>query len=165
NYILYIFSFPPRRSSDLHEHPAGGGLPATGLADEAQALPRGDLEADPVDGVDELGRPAEQPPRDREVLLEVADLEQRLGADGRDGHRSRASSRSGTCSQCQQATRCPPPMSASGGSSMAQRSVANGHRGWKRQPVGGASKSGGSPSSGANCRRGPVIDGVDFKSR
>ena len=55
--------------------------------------------------------------------------------------------------------------SSSGGSSNTHCSVANGHRGWKRQPVGGFTRSGGSPSNGASWRRGPVIEGVDLRSK
>ncbi len=50
----------------------------------------------------------------------------------------------------------PAPKSSLGGSSFAQMSVANGHRGWKRHPLGGSIRLGGSPTSGASLRRGPL---------
>src|SRR5262245_41196972 len=49
------------------------------------------------------------------------------------------------CSQ--QAANRPPASGTSGGSSSLQRSNAYGHRGWKRQPVGGRPGSGTSPGS------------------
>ena len=65
------------RLVQLHEHPARRRLAAPGLPDQAEALAGRDLEADAVDGVDEVGRRAEEPARDREPHLEVRDLEER----------------------------------------------------------------------------------------
>ena len=57
---------------------AGRGLAGAGLADEAERLALADLEADAVHGPDEVDRPVDQQARlDREVLLEVGDLEER----------------------------------------------------------------------------------------
>ena len=54
----------------------GRGLAAAGLADQAERLALVDLEADAVDGLDLADHAAQQPALDREVLLEVAHLEQ-----------------------------------------------------------------------------------------
>src|SRR5690606_19845124 len=48
-------------------------------------------------------------------------------------------------SYSQQAAHWPSARSKRGGSSVRQRSMAWGQRGWKRQPVGGAMREGGSP--------------------
>ena len=139
------------RLHQLDQHPPGGGLAAPRLPHQPEALTEGDVEADPVHGVDEIGGGAEQPPGDGELSLQVLHLEERWVHRGqrrgccRGGHRRSASSSTGTSSQCQQATRCPGRTSSRGGSSTVHFSVANGHRGWNRQPVGGWSRSGGSP--------------------
>ena len=51
-----------------------------------------------------------------------------------------------------QATKLPPPISSNTGSSILQRSRACGHRVWKRQPEGGLSGLGTSPSSSRRSR-------------
>jgi hypothetical protein len=95
------------RLVQLHEHPARRRLAAPGLPDQSEALAGRDLEADAVDGVDEVRRRAEEPTRDRESHLEVCDLEERwpagrlrsrLGDRARRRHRWRACSSSGTWS-------------------------------------------------------------------
>ena len=70
---------PGRRGQQPGDHPAGGRLAAAGLADQAQARARLQVEADAVDGLDHLLRPAQTGGfLDREVHLQVADLQQRL---------------------------------------------------------------------------------------
>ena len=61
------------------DEPGGGGLATAGFADDAQGLALGHREADPIDGMDELLRPFEGATAHREMLLEVAHDEQRLG--------------------------------------------------------------------------------------
>src|SRR5688500_6822350 len=49
----------------------------------------------------------------------------------------------------------------SSGSSVRQRSITSGHRGWKRHPGGGLRISGGDPGMPVSLRRGPVSDGKE----
>ena len=51
----------------------------------------------------------------------------------------------------QQAAHWPSARSKRGGSSVRQRSIAFGQRGWKRQPAGGAISEGGSPLPVSSC--------------
>ena len=114
------------------------------------------------------GHPAlqDRPGGDRELLDQVAHLEQRRsagaapswasgrpgGAGGRvgDGLRagavpSAAPAPAGPSTGCQQENRCARVSPVSGGSSVRHRSVARLHRGANRQPGGGLARSGGSP--------------------
>ena len=80
-----------RRLDQAEQEPAHGRLPAAGFADEPERLAAADLEVDPVHGLHEPDRALEDPAPDREVLDEVADLdERRLAAD-----RSRGTSHAG----------------------------------------------------------------------
>ena len=45
-----------------------------------------------------------------------------------------------------------------------QTVIALGQRGWKRQPVGGAMRSGGEPGMPVSLRFSPLIDGNEFMS-
>ena len=58
-------------------------LAAAGLADDREASRPADVEVDAVDGLDRADLALEQPPRDREVLYQALDLEQRLRRSGR----------------------------------------------------------------------------------
>ena len=130
-------------------------LPQPGLADEAERLALRDRQVDPVDGAQHLGRQPAQPPggaaAQREVHLEAADVEQRLG-------RRAIAAVSHRRSPARGARRPRRPRgagSASRGRRRARRSgnrVARGsrpgrtpQRGWKRQPGGGEARSGGVP--------------------
>src|SRR5690606_10610646 len=124
----------------LDQHASGGGLAAPRLPDQTQTFARGDLEADAIDGMYELGRSSEESARNGKALLEVSDLDQRLGVYRmleRGRHFFSASFRAGTSSWFQHATLRLGMISTSGGSSVTHFSVANGQRGWKRQPAGG----------------------------
>ena len=91
-----------RRVEQPGDQPPGGGLAAAGLADQAQAPPRGDLERDPVDGLHLADRAPEQPRgAHREVLREVGDLEDRRRVVARpDASGQRATSGVGHGSHC-----------------------------------------------------------------
>src|SRR5262249_15143768 len=56
----------------------GGGFAAAALADQCQGLALGDREADVIDGADVPDRLLKETAPDREELLKVLDLEQRL---------------------------------------------------------------------------------------
>ncbi len=69
---------PRRRLQQAHDRPAERRLATSGLADEAEGLARLDGEADVVDGPHPGNLTVEEDARlDREVLDDVADLEQR----------------------------------------------------------------------------------------
>src|SRR5260221_2388876 len=65
------------RLDQLEDRFPRGRLAAAGLADEAERLARGDVEADAVDGVDLADGARQQSLAHREMLLEAVDLEQR----------------------------------------------------------------------------------------
>src|SRR6185312_5769968 len=66
----------------VEDRPAGGRLAAAGLADQPERLAREQGQVDPVDRLDVADRTADQAlALDREVFLQAADLEHRLGAD------------------------------------------------------------------------------------
>ena len=83
-----------RRLEQLGDHPPGRGLAAAGLADQAQRLAGLDVEVHAVDGLDRADLALQHALADREVLLQPAHRQQRLGvsrvAAGADG-RSRRS--------------------------------------------------------------------------
>src|SRR5262249_23131225 len=82
---------PARRPLELQDAAAGGGLAAAGLAHEAERLASPQREADPVHRPHGTGAAPEQPAADREVLDEIAHLEQDVAlADGAGGRRRRA---------------------------------------------------------------------------
>ena len=74
-----------RRVHQAQQQAGGRGLAATRLAHEAERLAAHDVERDAVDGLDGADLPAEEPGVDREVLVEVADLHQRLAGSGEVG--------------------------------------------------------------------------------
>ena len=80
------------RVEQPQQQAAGGRLAAAGLADEAERLAALDVERDAVDGVHGADLLAEDHPGgEREVLLEIADLVQRLAAAARAAHVTRRS--------------------------------------------------------------------------
>ncbi len=110
------------------EHELGrGGLAAAGLADDAERLAGHDLERHAVDRAHDRAAPIEHAATDREVLAQIARLQER------GGH--------GTCSQHRAA--CAADTVTEGGACSLHRSSICGHRGWKAQPAGGADGSGG----------------------
>src|SRR5690606_7078394 len=58
---------------------SGRGLAGPGLADQPERLAAAEPEGDVVDGAYVVGRAAEEPLADREVHLEAADIEERIG--------------------------------------------------------------------------------------
>src|SRR5208282_5303893 len=79
-HVLALEQDPPAaRLVQAGDQPAEGGLPRPRLADEAERLPGGDRDRDPVDRVDRTARsPREHVPetaREREQLLDVDRLE------------------------------------------------------------------------------------------
>src|SRR6185437_752065 len=97
-------------------------------------------EVDAVDCLDGALAAAEEPALHGEMLGQLLDAQQRRRTF-RAAHRTFCSS-----GERQQAEKWPGLTSASGGSSARQRSIAKGQRGWKRQPCGGASGFGTTPS-------------------
>ena len=85
------------RAHDAERRVAGGRLAAAAFADQREGLAGLDREAHAVDRLHGAGRPPEHAAADREVHLQVGDLEQRLA------HRASSSARRSTC---QQAARC-----------------------------------------------------------
>src|SRR5947207_3488793 len=70
-----------RRVEQANEQPRGGALSAAGLADDSQRLALHDVERDVVDRLDGDDLALEHDPAiDREVLDQVADLDQRRAA-------------------------------------------------------------------------------------
>ena len=66
-----------RRLDEAQEQPPDRRLAAARLADQPEGLAAADVEADAVDRLDGGDRPLQHPAADREVLDEVADLDQR----------------------------------------------------------------------------------------
>src|SRR5262249_6613030 len=99
-------------------------------------------------------RLGQEAPPHREVLGEVAGLQERRGL----GHRT------GTGTLSQQRAVWRGPSTVSGGLSSRQRSTAFGQRGWKAQPVGGAARSGGWPSMAVSRSRLSLIRGIESSS-
>src|SRR5829696_649219 len=113
------------RLEQLHHHLAEGGFAAAGFADNAERLAAPDVEADAVDGANDMPLPPEEPAAERKMLDEVAHLEARGGA-----HAAASSTRS----VCQQAATWPDPCSNSGGALATQSSLAKAQRLAKAQP-------------------------------
>src|SRR5262249_6257922 len=107
-------------------------LARPGLAEQAERLAAGEIEADAADGADQAAAAPGRPALRAEGHVEVAELEQRR-------HR-------GMRSQCRQAV-AQEEISASWLSPKRQASSASGQRGWKRQPAGRSAGAGGSPGS------------------
>src|SRR5262249_45938601 len=79
-HVLAVKPDLARCRLDEAEHAAtGGGLAATGLADESERLARLDVKIDAVDRMDGPALALQQTGADRERLGQVADTEQRLG--------------------------------------------------------------------------------------
>src|SRR5947199_2231158 len=109
------------RLDQSQDRAAGGGLAAARLAHEPQRLARHDVERHVVDGVDPRHLAREETAADREVLLEVLDLEEGLCH--------------GVASQYRkQATLWPGRTSLSGGVLSKCIGLASAQRGAKRQP-------------------------------
>ena len=66
-----------RRLDEPQQQPPDRRLAAARFADEPQRLAARDLEADAVDRLDDGDRPLQDPAADREVLDEIADLDER----------------------------------------------------------------------------------------
>src|SRR6185437_1505804 len=116
---------------------------ATGFADQPQRLADVDREAHAVDGMHGADLAAEHPGPHRIMLDEVVDLEQRA----RFGHDAATATASAAR---QQAARCGPPKSCSGGYSWWQRSIASAQRGAKAQPCGSRVNEGTVPGISAS---------------
>ncbi len=67
------------RLDQPQDRPAGGGLAAAALADQAERLPAVDVEADAVDGSDMIDHAREDASADGKVDLQVLDFQQRPG--------------------------------------------------------------------------------------
>ena len=132
-----------RRLDQPQDRLAGGRLAAAGLADEAERLACRDREADAVDRVDLSGQAPEHALPHREVLRAGR------GPGAARSCRCLASRRSAFPSMRPSG---PAADSSSGGYSAAQRAVAYGQRGAKRQPRGTASFSVGT-MPGISARR------------
>ena len=74
---------PGRRLDEAQQQPPDRGLAAARLADQAQGLAATDLEADAVDRLDLADGALEDAAADREVLDEVAHLDERDAGAGR----------------------------------------------------------------------------------
>src|SRR5437763_16513435 len=129
-----------------------GALAAAALADERRDRAGPEREADVVDRVHT--RAVEQCIAIAEMLRQAAHFEL-----------SRAHP---FCSTRWQATRCPAPIVRSTGRSVVWRAYSAsssvrqcGQRGWKRQPDGGAARSGGAPGMPVIRTSGPVSGGND----
>jgi hypothetical protein len=72
---------PARRDLQAQQEVGGGRLPRTGLADDRDGLPAGDVERHVVDGQDVVSRAAPAPAQ-REPLADALESHQRLGSDG-----------------------------------------------------------------------------------
>src|SRR6266567_7642067 len=129
------------RLDQTQDQPAGGRLPATRLADQRQRLAFADLEVDAVDGTHGPALAPEDAVAQREMLDELPDAQKRPRGTAHAGTRTSAAS-----GARQHALTCSPPIAINGGLSARQRSIANGQRGWKRQPAIGSSGLGTSPS-------------------
>ena len=138
-------------------------FPTARLADEAEYLALCDLEIDSVHGVHDCVLVAAKEPghasAEREVLDEAPNLEQRLSHP-----RSRApGARPAThCSEWMHAVARSVPNGPE--REIARRcspACTNGHRGWKRQPGGGAARSGGEPGIVASVSRTTSTSGTD----
>ena len=122
---------PSRRLVEADDRPADGGLAAAGLADEAQSLAAADRHRDAVDRPDVADVAVEdEAALDREVLLDVLQLDERAGSVRtclRRAHavaatRVRSHSPAGT--GLKQASLCPGSISTSGGTSWRERSTS-----------------------------------------
>ena len=83
-----------RRGQQARNQPRRRRLPAAGLADDPERLAAADVERDAIDRADRPDLLLEEDPlRDREVLDEVADLDERVPLPARGGHLSRPPSR------------------------------------------------------------------------
>ena len=88
------------------------------------------------------GRRRPTPPRSGKCIDEVAHLEQRLSHRRSPAPVGRLRRRA---SGWMHAVARPPPSGRSGNAPSRQSGCTNGQRGWKRQPGGGAARSGGAP--------------------
>ena len=111
------------RLQQAQQGPAGGGLAAAALAHDGQRFARADREGHVGHRLHGAGGALEHARFHREVLGQVADLE--------NGGAHAAASSMGAR---QQATERPGPISFSGGGAARQWSVASGQRPAKRQP-------------------------------
>src|SRR6266404_7957342 len=128
------------------QQPAGRRLAAARFADQRQCFAASELEADAVDRLDDACTAPEKALLHRKVLDEIFHAQQR--AVGALDHSGVAMF---SCNGARQhADSCPLSRSMSGGSSCRQRSITNGQRGWKRQPVTGARGLGTWPSIAAS---------------
>src|SRR5581483_4484729 len=139
-----------RNVVQTHDHASEGGLAAPRLAHEPDGLARVDVEIHAVDGVHVADVLLEDdPPGDREVLLDAAKPDQRLAGRIRlrcsafahlDAHRRTMTSswkmRSLSARDRWQADAWCPSIGISLGTSTLQRSNAYGQRGWNAQPGG-----------------------------
>src|SRR5205823_5889894 len=138
------------RLEQARDQPRGGALPAARLAHEAERLAAPDGQRDAVHRVHGMVLPLEHdPPADREVLDEVADLDQ-VGAhaDASCASTTRRASCGSTPARSfdqttrrvelrsRHATSCPgsPGTGSRRGSTRVCASRTYGQRGWKRQP-------------------------------
>src|SRR5262249_52431275 len=127
------------RLDQAEDRAADRRLAAARLADETEGLAVADLERDVVDGLHVADGAREDPLLDREVLLQVGDLDERSGRLRRVGHQiSPRSTR-------RQATSWPGATGLSVGSVVLHSSTANGQRGWNLQPVGNSRGFGTTP--------------------
>src|SRR2546422_4230122 len=120
-----------RRTFELEDAPAGGGLAAPRLADEPERLSPADPEAHAVHGADQAAPAAEESAPHPEVLHQIPDLQEGCGvAHVPAALRARARSR---LAASQQALTWPrSPIGRSGGTSTTQRSTRKAQRGAKR---------------------------------
>src|SRR5256885_4895793 len=139
-----------RRAEDAREHPAGGGLAAAALADDAERLAGSDRERDAVDRGD-------RSTGDLERAAHVVELDEGRAPDGRvdDAHAvaifsATATSAVPTCSatvfqRMQRASWSGVSTGKSSGSRSAQAAIASGQRGMYVQPGGSRVRAGGEP--------------------
>src|SRR6059036_2756776 len=140
---------------EFHEEAARGRLPAARLSDDPEDLAPLDREVDSVDRVDHLLPPAEgvqQTRLQREQLSEPADV-----PDGAVLRHARLPEKISFAKW--QRERWPASTSISSGRSRVQMSCAKRQRGWKRQPLGGFTRSGGDPGIARSFLFGPFTLG------
>jgi hypothetical protein len=139
-------------------------LPASGLADEAEARPGRDAPRDVVDRAHDTALAAKEAALQGEVLDEVLDLEHRAAVVHAVVCSRHAAAEATGGSSSQHRTACAAVSRNSGGSVARHRSIALTHRGWNAHPPGSMAGSGGWPSIAVSRPRLAVIRGIDSRS-
>src|SRR5919108_2667317 len=140
------------RLVQTQDRPPDGRLATAGLADEPDGLAAADRERDVVDRSDVTDVAVEhESALDREVDLQVLELDERPGAVHHAVAAARVRSHSSIGTGLKQATWCPASSSTSCGTCWRDKSTSYRQRGWNGHAVGARSMLGGAPSIG--CRR------------